>query len=575
MTFTRRTHIVRISDAKKGEPPSDTYVDVEVLDAVSFIGPNGKQMVLNFDPKKIAPYIVDDTGGGNGKTPGRATRRSHMERITDKASGAFFDVEVLDCCAFSDENGKEWILNLPGKKADGYNTTDGDGGQTRRTHSEKVSPDFAKKPSQYLTVERTDMVAFRTINGEELVVRMASNDDPNSSKPRADTYIRTPKDYNPQDPDDTVKPPPNSDENVYVSFPTGGSPFTMDEKISQGMLWWIRKVAGGEVLVIMATVTEKNMASNIDDLNHANPKACKITSNYEHDADNGTAIMPPTVRQPGDEPLKFKEINQWDSKFGPVETTGSDGGDGPPPGAVTKYLFFLNVGRIKKSHEGRVEMKFEIPKLKQKPGDAGGPTYYVWVVSGGDDFTFVPLHPIPDESNAFSLYPFDDFGPNPGFPYIGLWNGGAASAQFKAGLIFYGIPVPPDPDLGARGFSTPGAAAAAAAAYTAFYEADRNRAVANAAANDLKLTFAPPLVYVSFGLDFPPAGAIHKPEVQVELTAWDFTGKTSFPYDEQNTPLFDPPKVAAKKVTTTFGAIAPHVATSRTVVLDKDGLRIE
>src|ERR1035437_7969660 len=119
---TRRTHIVRIGTS------TEKYIDMEVLDAVSFRTEMGKEMVLNFPRAGIKPYIVDDTGDGNQKFTANATRRSHMKRITSSSDASqFFDIEVLDALAFRDENGKEWILNLPAEKSSPYNSTDGTG----------------------------------------------------------------------------------------------------------------------------------------------------------------------------------------------------------------------------------------------------------------------------------------------------------------------------------------------------------------------------------------------------------------------------------------------------------------
>lgn len=260
--FTRRTHIVRISDAPEGEPPSDTYVDVEVLDAVAFKGPGGEDMVMSFKPENIDPVIIDNTGGGHGKTTNTGTRRSHMERITS-ASGGLIDVEVLDIVAFRTKNGEQWILNFPSKKASSFSTNgeSDPGNPTRRTHKEKISDGFKKDPAkgEYMTVVRTDAVAFRTIFGKELIIKMPSNDDPNSRDGRAKTFISSPKGYDPTNENGPV-PPPNKDKNIYVSFPKDGSPFTDDTKVAQGMLWWIRKIHGGSAYIYV-TINARNISN--------------------------------------------------------------------------------------------------------------------------------------------------------------------------------------------------------------------------------------------------------------------------------------------------------------------------
>lgn len=249
---TRKTHIVRCP--ADPDNPDALYVDVEVLDALAFIGPNGQEMILRFKQDNIDPVIVDDVGSGNAKDPGaNGTRRSHMEQVDNDKTKIF--VEVLDNIAFSDQNGQEWILNMPSKSADERNTTEGTGSDTstRKTHNEKISQDFSKNPTTYLTVTRTDEVAFRTVMGEELIVRLPSCDDPNSSDKRADT-ITTPQDYDPKD-ESGPKPPINKDKNVYIAFPKDAGPDcvnTKDAKISQGMLWWIRKISslGSDVVFL-------------------------------------------------------------------------------------------------------------------------------------------------------------------------------------------------------------------------------------------------------------------------------------------------------------------------------------
>lgn len=260
---SRKSHVVRVFE--NDDDTSETYVDVEVLDAISFITENGKEMVLSF--KKASPFIKDNTGGGHGKSPGSPTRASHMERIKTGDGSTYMDVEVLDCVAFSDQNGEEWILNLPSSKSSKFNKTEGGSGSaSTRTHNEKVK--LKDSTADFTTVERTDMVAFRTINGKELIVKMASNDDGGT---RAETTV-SPAGYDPSK--DSPKPPKNTDPNIYVSIPSGSTPITGATKVSQGMLWWIRKISAGggiayftfvwgatkeKVQPVVPTVTLKNL----------------------------------------------------------------------------------------------------------------------------------------------------------------------------------------------------------------------------------------------------------------------------------------------------------------------------
>jgi hypothetical protein len=253
--FTRRTHVVRIHD--DDADGSGQYVDVEVVDAVSFRTDNGKEMILNMPAEKAVPYIVDDTGDGSEKTPSRATRRSHMERIKgDPDKTQFFDVEVLDMISFRGQNGEEWILVNPSKDAVPFNKTDGGSGRaTRRTHTEKVGLTGATQSDGEITIERCDMMAFRTMNGQEMIIKMESYDD--GSGDRAETKI-DPDGYDPKKA--KPEPPKNTDPHVYVKFVKGGGVQTGKTKIAQGPLWWIRKVGFGAIVFVTVeyTITSKS-----------------------------------------------------------------------------------------------------------------------------------------------------------------------------------------------------------------------------------------------------------------------------------------------------------------------------
>lgn len=216
--FTRRTHIVRVKDKGPDVGADPTFVDIEVIDAIAYRTTNGEQHVLSCASKDCVPYIVDETGDGNEKSPGptEATRRSHMKRIEDPDDPTVgFDIEILDAIAFRDENGKEWILNMPtDDEVSVYNSTtdEGDTKATRRIHNES--------PTGGPTIERCDSMSFRSVNGEELIIVMPSSDDPNGSTARASSAT-TPEGYDPKLPDtDTsvAKPPDNKDPNVYVAF---------------------------------------------------------------------------------------------------------------------------------------------------------------------------------------------------------------------------------------------------------------------------------------------------------------------------------------------------------------------
>lgn len=259
-SYTRRTHIVRCYP--DNDAPGNTYIDVEVLDAIAFRNENNDEMILDMKASQAAPYIVDDTGGDHKKTPDKGTRRSHMKRLKGD-NGAMLDVEVIDCIALDDENGGAWILDMSGTADDPgiFDTTDGGGDNkaTRRTHTEIVTSPFGGKKSDgsYLSVVRCDNIAFRTILGRETVISCPSFDDGKGK--RAETFT-TPEGYDPSN-EDGPKPPTNSDGGVYVAFVknddgTYAVPTIGDTKIQQGPLWWIRKVSvGGDILELDWEVT--------------------------------------------------------------------------------------------------------------------------------------------------------------------------------------------------------------------------------------------------------------------------------------------------------------------------------
>lgn len=281
VNYTRRSHIVRISDAGKDDKPEESnYIDVEVLDAIAFRIEGGKEVILKTSGGKA--YIDDQTDGGNGKKPGNASRRSHIKRLKG-GKDAELDVETIEAAAFTDQNGGEWILNMkdPGSVVD---TEDGGGGSTstRRGHTEKITDPFGgtKDAKSYVKMQRHDMIAFRRANGEEVILKAPSNDDPNSHDPRASTFLVSPKEYDPKN--DEQKVPKNEDENVYFAFvkdKSGGSdgdikPFLIgDTKIVTGPLWWIRKVhsKGGIIYGIVglgdgvtATITTNAYSGSFD-----------------------------------------------------------------------------------------------------------------------------------------------------------------------------------------------------------------------------------------------------------------------------------------------------------------------
>lgn len=240
MAFTRRTHIVRVTDPNNKQ----RYVDVEVLDAVAFRGAGGKIMVLNTPAKNARPYVRDDTGDGDTLAPGLPTRASHMERITNPDdSSQFIDVEVLDYLAFTTPNGEKWVLDMPSKSSHPYivdDTGEGDSGvegggdPTRRMTVNKV-----KNPAndgQFISVARPDSISFHKANGEKMIIYAPDK----SAVPHT-----TPDNYTPDNKDSV--PPENTDPNPYIRWPKSGDggPWLGKARVKQGPLWWIRAAKSG------------------------------------------------------------------------------------------------------------------------------------------------------------------------------------------------------------------------------------------------------------------------------------------------------------------------------------------
>lgn len=224
---TRYVHQVRIKKVDNTQSPpapdADTFVDVEVTDAISFVGANGVRMIIDFSNLTTqVPYIVDNTdanlGAGNANS---ATRQSHIEKIVSPAdSTTSLYIEVLDIASFKSPNGNRGFLNFPSSDA-GYtvddrasvsiaNTTSRDGHQTRRGHTIKVTADDnadpANEQSDFLAVLTTDAISLVSPNGERNILNL-------------DAYDVIDRTQYTQDDNGKNVPPDNTDPNPYVKFP--------------------------------------------------------------------------------------------------------------------------------------------------------------------------------------------------------------------------------------------------------------------------------------------------------------------------------------------------------------------
>lgn len=220
---TRYVHQVRCKkqDNTQSPPVPDdtTFVDVEITDAISFIGPNGQQMIIDFS--KLAnqnPYIIDEVGAGVGTgSPDNATRTSHMELITnpDDSSEQLY-IEVLDICSFISPNGNKGILDFSSARA-GYavddqanlgigDTSNPNGDQTRRGHTMKIQSKVTPDDTQYIGVLTTDAWSIITVNGEQVILDVSTYDVEDTTQYTTDSNGNN-------------VPPDNTDPNTYVKFP--------------------------------------------------------------------------------------------------------------------------------------------------------------------------------------------------------------------------------------------------------------------------------------------------------------------------------------------------------------------
>jgi hypothetical protein len=243
--ITRQVHVVRITD------PKGNYIDVEVLNMVSIVFANGKEILYKVTAK--APYIIDDTGDGNnvGSASG-CSRRSHMQRLTNPTDGSqFFDIEILDAITFTMPNGKEELFKMPNTDisaavkddtGNGLEVSFVKGVSTRKDHiveideliaggsTSSADKDYPSGPTtgNKLLIEQTDKIGFKSVNGTEFVLDV-------------DASLWNVKDVTNYTADGA--PPPNTDKNIYVRWTKGGLPWLGTKTpVKQGAFWRIKKV---------------------------------------------------------------------------------------------------------------------------------------------------------------------------------------------------------------------------------------------------------------------------------------------------------------------------------------------
>jgi len=297
---TRVVHSVRCKNPNNKQ----IWVDVEVLDAVVVLdaGQQVEKLFLTSVDKGVSganaviPCIIDKTGddngkGGDGSQPGY-TRLSHMVRVTSPTDPTQnFDVEVLDAFNLQppyndDPSGPpasepENFADLGGQSDTGEYGLGPDicliqpyskqttlvvdniglGLQapqllavaTRAAHAVCVTSDgntddkttdptdtIPPKKHPWVGTIRTDGVNFQPPAGNNVCVLV-----PKSTQNQIDTTKYT------IDPDtgEMNVPPDNTDPNIYIGYPKTGSngvnvhiPTEMPGGISQGILWWIKRI---------------------------------------------------------------------------------------------------------------------------------------------------------------------------------------------------------------------------------------------------------------------------------------------------------------------------------------------
>lgn len=173
---TRYIHKVRITNPDN----EDMWANIKVHDTIAFVGPNGQEMLLDFRQRHVSAKIIDETGDGNARDVPEPSRLSHMKRITGTDPTQFFDVEVLDGISFRGPNGRRGVIRMPGDEAgnavdDTASIGISDSGRTRRVHTVKVED--VDDTEKYAGVCVTDAVAFVGENGQQSVLYLPGGDE--------------------------------------------------------------------------------------------------------------------------------------------------------------------------------------------------------------------------------------------------------------------------------------------------------------------------------------------------------------------------------------------------------------
>jgi hypothetical protein len=288
---TRVVHSVRCRNPNNKQ----IWVDVEVLDAVVVYDAGTQTEKLLLTSNIVTPCIIDKTGAGNGKggdgsQPGY-TRLSHMVHVTSPTdSTQSFYVEVLDALNLQPPYNDD-PSGPPASEPENYENAGGqaDSGQyggpdicliqpssqqttlvvdniglglqstqplteaTRAAHAVCVTSDgntddkttdptdtIPPQKHPWVGTIRTDGVNFQLPGGNNICVLVPDQDADRDDQTR---YTMDP------DTGEMNVPPDNTDPNIYIGYPETGSngvnvhiPKEMPGGISQGILWWIKRI---------------------------------------------------------------------------------------------------------------------------------------------------------------------------------------------------------------------------------------------------------------------------------------------------------------------------------------------
>lgn len=337
---TRRVHVVRIKD--KSNPSN--WIDVKVLDAAVYRGPNGVEDLLDITAARANPYILDRTGHQNGKgDPGACSRASHMVTLTD--GGMTFDAEYLDAVAFRGPNGQERLLFCPSRSSNAtvIDKTDGGlssaaGAATRQCHIEKIT-----NGAGALYAERVDMISYQGPNGIENLLF-----NPGDGEEEDTTH------YGPN-----MTPPDSTDPNLYVSWGASGAsqgsagPWVgASNPVKMGPLWWIVKANGGQTLLLLIEALESGTGEPPPILLKGLPFLSTAGANIAigasgslvyTDGASGAASIPIT-----DQPTQdmLDHLYLWSTPFQSAILEPPNSGSAAPPGWSQDNYIVLNITAI-------------------------------------------------------------------------------------------------------------------------------------------------------------------------------------------------------------------------------------